>query len=357
MNTVMLIGMGFRNLIEKLPPSAFSFTMSTGIISISAIIHNASFASEILFYIGLSGILLLGFLLALKFILKPHNLGKSLFSNEGIFGFFTISAGIDVMSTRLMVSDFHQYDYVFFIFSMALMFLFLIVFMTLAIKRVVSIESRSVTSDWLNIPVALEASAISASVYYQGISYAPPFIYVTILSLVITGLLFYVFININETRNLMRSGTEREFSGLFFINMGAAAIFSLASFELLNVSSLFGTQDIQTLLSLFSLAGGLYATIWLPVVFIRFFVAVFRTREIRYRVSQWAIIFPLGMYSVTSHYLSEKYMFHGLFDILSYTAFFLALSAWIIECAIALNAISGLSEKMEKDNSRNEEIL
>lgn len=332
----------FAELAGKLPSSSFAFTMSTGIVSISALLHNMLPLSYALFILGFLMLLSLGFLYLTKIALKPGAARVELWSNSTFFGLFTISAGIGVISSRLMVSYTQSYDYLLSGFSMCLLLSFLLLFGAHVARGRIRLRNDSVTSDWLNIPVALEASVISASIYYEHTSPAPAGIYLFLFALLSAGLVSYILINISEVRNLLRSGVRRKFTGMFFVNMGAAAIFSLASFELLRVSSPIASGAIQSSLKLFFLAGGVYATIWLPVVAYRYLRVAFASRKVEYRVSQWAIIFPLGMFSVATRYLSDTYSFHGIFLGLSYVIFMVALAAWMVEIAIAAYGISGI---------------
>lgn len=327
------------NFLVKLPVSSFSFTMSTGIISISAIIHHEPLISSVLLLIGIASLFCIMFLYALKAATDHGTIIEEYHDNRRFFGFFTISAGIDVIATRLMLTDISTYDYAFFIISVIFLLTFTIMFLIKLVSKKLIFRRDKVYSDWLNLTVALEASAISMAVYYLETSPPPEIVYLFIFTLILMGLISYASINFIEGSNLVKPAREMEFNGMFFINMGAGAILSLASFELLMVPIHFPALINQQILDFLFAAGGIYATIWLPVVLFRYFSALFNIKGIRYRVSQWAIIFPLGMYSVTTHYLSEFFHFYGIFNVISYAAFVAAICAWAIECIIAARHI------------------
>lgn len=313
--------------------------MSTGIISISALIHGEPDISTALFYIGVASLLSIFFLYTLKILTDTGAFKLEFHDNRRFFGFFTISAAIDVISTRLMITNLHPLDYILFIISVGFLIMFSAVLLVSLIRGKIQFRRDTVTSDWLNVSVALEASAISISVYYQNV--APPSVitYMFIFALVLAGLFSYASVNFIEGANLIKQMNKMEFSGMFFINMGAGAILSLASLELLMVPVPFSSLLTQQVLNFLFPAGGVYATLWLPVVLYRYFRALSDFKAIRYRVSQWAIIFPLGMYSVATHYLSKSFQFYGIFNLISCAAFVAALSAWALECIIAAHHI------------------
>ena len=325
----------------KLPITSFSFTMSTGIISISALIHNEAMISTALFFIGLASLLSIFFLYTLKIVGDTMAFKLEFHDKRRFFGFFTISAAVDVISTRLMITNLHPFDYILFVISVGFLVLFSVVLLHALFQGKLQFSRDTVTSDWLNVSVALEASAISISVYYQNVSPPSEIIYMFTFALVLAGLFSYASVNLIEGINLIKQVEKMEFNGMFFINMGAGAILSLASLELLMVPVPFPSLLTQQILNFLFAAGGIYATLWLPVVLYRYFRTLSNVRAIRYRVSQWAIIFPLGMYSVTTHYLSRSFQIYGVFNLISYAAFVAALSAWALECIIAARHIIG----------------
>lgn len=334
-----------EGIIGGMPASSFSFAMSTGIISVSALIHHHSWVSYVLMIAGLTALLALGFLYVAKIVLEHRAVLNEFHGKNSFFGFFTVSAGIDVIATRMMISYIHSDDYLFFTISVGLLLLFSFALAFKMSSGQLRFNRNAVTSNWLNVPVAFEASAITMAIYFQETSNADAYEYFFIFALILLGLFFYAAVNFVEVVNLGGSGRKTEFSGMFFVNMGAGAILSLASLELLRVvspASSFLTQEILTLLFA---AGAIYSTLWLPIVAYKYFTSLPKLREFRYRVSQWAIVFPLGMYSVTTYYLSEYLHVYGFFNFISNAAFAIALAAWALESVLAgAGLASGLSK-------------
>ena len=254
---------GTGKTIGRMPASSFSFTMSTGIVSISALIHGEGQVSAVLLLIGITALLTIGSLYTLKIALMPVTFKNEFLDHKAFLGFFTVSAGLDVISTRLMLSYPRPDDYMFFLVSVGFLLLFSFILLAKLYRGHLHFDRDTVTSEWLNIPVAIEASAISMSIYFQSTGHPDAFEFIFILGLVLAGFMTYAAVNLIEAVNLFSPGTRREFSGMFFVNMGAGAILSLASLELLMVLAPASTTLIQEILKVLFVSGGIYSTIWL----------------------------------------------------------------------------------------------
>lgn len=113
---------------------------------------------------------------------------------------------------------------------------------------------------------------------------------------------------------------DRGFEPTLWIVMGALAITTLASAELL--------LDRHALGAAVALATWAAASAAIPVLV----VAELRTRRWRYEAARWSFVFPLGMYGVASHVLGSADGLAGLRAV--GTAFFwIALAAWLVTAA------------------------
>lgn len=123
---------------------------------------------------------------------------------------------------------------------------------------------------------------------------------------------------------LVALARERRFRADHWIVMGALAIASLACAELLLAArELDALGGLRTALPYLDLATWALATALIPSI-----VALeLWQRDLRYEMSRWGCVFPLGMYGVASHAVGTAESIPALHDL--GTAFFaIALAAW-----------------------------
>jgi len=101
--------------------------------------------------------------------------------------------------------------------------------------------------------------------------------------------------------------TSEEFNPLYWINMGAIAITTLAGATLILISSQWPfLQEILPFLKGFTLFCWITATWWIPLLLILMvWRHGFRKYPLRYDPEYWGAVFPLGMYSVGTYPLAK----------------------------------------------------
>jgi tellurite resistance protein TehA-like permease len=87
--------------IKDLHPGYFAFVMATGIISTGTFLLGPSWLSRALLIIASAGLAVLGTALVIRLALFRPSVAADARAPDRVFGFFTITAGMDVLGVRL----------------------------------------------------------------------------------------------------------------------------------------------------------------------------------------------------------------------------------------------------------------
>jgi tellurite resistance protein TehA-like permease len=122
-----------------------------------------------------------------------------------------------------------------------------------------------------------------------------------------------------------------EFVPSYWINMGAAAITTLAGATLiLHSSDSPWLQNIMPFLEGVTLLSWTFGTWWIPlIIMLAVWRHFYKGFPIRYDASYWSLVFPLGMYS-TCTYQMAKAMEISILRPIYFFFYCVSLSAWIV---------------------------
>ena len=87
--------------IRDLHPGYFAFVMATGIISTGTFLLGPSWLSRTLLAVAVAGLVVLSVALGIRLVLFRPSVAADIRAPERVFGFFTITAGLDVLGVRL----------------------------------------------------------------------------------------------------------------------------------------------------------------------------------------------------------------------------------------------------------------
>lgn len=327
-----------RNIVrqeaERLNPGGFAFVMATGIISIAAYRLGMEHVAKILFYINNVAYAVLIILTSIRTVLFPSGVKDDACGFAQGPAFFTIVAGTCVLGSQFVIlSKNFTVGIVLCIFGLALWAVLIYAFFTAAVtgdrKPVLATD---VDGGWLLYAVGTQAISIlgtlivpdvqqslqdSVLLFSAAMHFLGSGLYLFTIILILYRLLFFPI----EPENL---------TPLYWINMGAAAITTLAGASLmLNAERWVFLREVLPFLKGHTLFFWSVTTWWIPLlVMLNAWRHISKRFPIAYEPRYWGMVFPLGMYTACSLQLGRAARLPFLVGI-SRVFIYMALAAWL----------------------------
>ncbi len=302
--------MGKRRIaagIRNLSPAYFGLPMSTGIIAVAS--HELGYPSisHALFVLNNAEVIILTVLLLLRLLYYFPAFRKDLSSHEKGAGFLTVVAAACILGSEHVEfqGTFRPAITLWHIALLAWVLLTYSFFILVTIKRNKPSLENGINGSWLLFVVSVQALSILGCMVapHLGISLHSALFIALFFHLL--GWLFYlVVIGIIFYRTTFFPMRPDEFKPTYWIDMGAAAITTLAGITLVNTMAAHGvyTELIPTL-KVFIVFAWIAGTWWIPVIF---FLEIWRHWTIpwKYHAGYWSLVFPLGMHVVCTWQLA-----------------------------------------------------
>lgn len=300
--------------LKTLHPAYFSMVMATGIVAIGAWLLNYPVISKLLHYtnLGLYAALLL--MILLRIVLHPKEIVSDLNNYQRGPGYFTFIAGTAIVGNQLVIIEsLLQAASVFLWLTLGAWILITYSFFTaITIKKDKPSLDKGINGAWLIIIVATQA----VSTLMSTLAPTQPFgelSTLVALSFYMVGAILYIYImSLIIYRLSFFPLKADELGAPYWINMGAAAITTLAGSRLiLNIDPLGGLSDFLPFLKGFTFFYWSASTWWIPLMLIlgswRHLVrkVPLPTSAQGYNVGYWGMVFPLGMYTVCTFLLAD----------------------------------------------------
>jgi tellurite resistance protein TehA-like permease len=317
---------GIRNFF----PGYFAIVMATGIISLAA--NSLAFDSiaNLFFWINnfFYAIAIIVFLARLLFFFPQ--IKADLSSHAKGAGFLTMVAASSILGSQYALT-FQKFSVaaVLFILSVLLWIIFTFTFVCIAITEAEKPElEKSINGNWLLITVSAESLSVLAAIISSHVAISESAMLFISLCFYLLGFLFYVvLITLIFFRLFFLRVRPQEFEPPYWIDMGAAAIISMAGMTLAeHLPEAF--KDFIPFVNTSALLSWAISTWWIPVVIT---LELWHHRYVpwRYQPAYWSLVFPLGMYTASTGKIAEVLQFSFLKPI-PQVFIFIALLAWAI---------------------------
>src|SRR5690606_4204740 len=324
--------------IKNLLPAYFAIVMATGIISIALHLTGSVLLSFVLFYLN---IIFLAGLLSI-FIYRCIRFPKDVLTDFTSYlkgpGFFTIVAALCIVGNQciLLTGDISSARILLIVAGIAWLFIGYGFFFNITVTKNKKPLNQGINGTWLVIIVAIQALSSLISFLTEGDDQPDYFLLFLALFLFLLGCIFYLYImSLIIYRISFFSLNAQELGAPYWINMGATAITTLAgSMLILHTQNFNFITDLLPFIKGFTLFFWAAGTWWIPLLIVLGMwrhiikkVPVPSTAK-GYDPTYWGMVFPLGMYAVSTFRLSEALEIPFLRYIPDYFIY-IAIFAWV----------------------------
>ncbi len=289
-------------LIANLPPASFSFVMATGIVSTGLDLYGAPFPALVLFIVAVLAGVVLAAATLLRLIGTFGSVARDVRSPGRAFGFFTIVAAANVLGAR-----FEMYGWVTTAMAMGIVgaVVWVVLNYTLPTQLLVAERKHPIIAEingsWFLWVVGTQSVAVAAAMAARLGGSTP--LAAAAVGLWGVGVMLYLIVATLVTIRLLTHPVDpASLSPTYWIYMGATAISVLAGSRILLLPE--GMPILETTapavagISFILWALGLW---WIPLLLLfGIWRHMLQHRPLRYEISLWSIVFPLGMYASAS---------------------------------------------------------
>lgn len=329
------IGMSLYRIkkgILTFSPAYFALAMSTGIIAI---------ASNMLGYTGLAryffilnnlefGILTLILIIRLIYCFPAFR--EDLSSHAEGAGFLTIIASACILGTEytLLTSDSILSKVLWYFSIIAWVVIVYSFFILVTIRKRKPTLENGINGSWLLFVVSVQALSILGNFVAPSLRASQEASAFINLFFYLLGVLFYlVVIGIIFYRTTFFPMKANEFKPSYWIDMGAAAITTLAGTMLVtHLGTITPFRDFIPTIKVLTVFFWIAGSWWIPAILV---LEIWRHLNIgvQYKSGYWCLVFPLGVYTVCTWHLSEVLQLPFL-KFVSRVSIYMAWLAWVI---------------------------
>ncbi|HLS30906.1 MAG TPA: tellurite resistance/C4-dicarboxylate transporter family protein [Flavobacteriaceae bacterium] len=338
-----------KNILTLLP-SYFALVMATGIVSMAADIFELTFFEKALFYFNIAAYGVLLIMLGLRIIFYIPRVKRDLFDSSRSFGFLTLVAATAILGQQFIVfeENYAVAKILFYVAFFLWVVLIYLLFTIIAINKEKLSLGKGMNAIWLLIVVATAAVSILGTDLANHLPISKEVVLFTSLLLFLVGCLMYVIlITLIFYRLAFFPLHAAQFAPAYWINMGAVAILTLAGADLLKQGYSWGfLASIKHFITGFVLLFWAMGTWWIPLIIILGGWRILKkVKPISYQAQYWGMVFPLGMYTVSTYRLSQASNIDFLVNIPKVFVYF-AVLAWVITfLGLLLNILYGFFGK------------
>jgi tellurite resistance protein TehA-like permease len=329
-------------------PAYFALVMATGIVSLASDLFGLHALAVVLFVLNLAFYPALWLLTIARVIRHRDRVRADLHHHGRAVGFFTTVAATCVLGSQcLLIGESLAAALVLWIVGILLWAILIYgVFALLTVKTEKPALADGINGGWLiSVVAAQSVSVLGAQLAPQLGMHAPQVLVFSLAMWLGGGMLYLWIISLIFYRYTFFPMSPSDLAPPYWINMGAAAISTLAGTMLVTAAPHSPVLDqILPFVRGFTLLWWATATWWIPMlVILGIWRHGVRKFPLRYDPLYWGAVFPLGMYTVCTARLSRAVDAVFLIAI-SRVFVYVAIVAWCtVAIAMAAHLVRGIS--------------